>query len=243
MNGPEAFRRPVENPRGVDGRSMAMSLGVHAGIILASVLAGVIGNSRRPPLLMGGGSSVSVEMVVLDSVSDPGPVPAETELQNPMELIFPPDEEAVQVQEVVEPVELVEEIESVQEPVETQPAEVQTEHVQETPQIAEQPEGGYIGVGASGEAGAGAPGPASYEGRVFAAIRRNFVTSMVPSETYRIHFTVNTDGSHSYEVVRRSGNQAFDRAVEHALETANIPPMPPGRNTPVRLSIEFMGPE
>jgi hypothetical protein len=23
---------------------------------------------------------------------------------------------------------------------------------------------------------------------------------------------VNTDGSHSYEVVRRSGNQAFDRA-------------------------------
>jgi TonB family protein len=222
---------------------MAMSLGVHAGIILATILAGVIANSRRPPLLMGGGSPVSVEMVVLDPANDEGPVPVEAETQNPMELVFPPQEEAEEVQETVEPAETVEVTEPVQEPEDTQPAEAQTEQVQENTQPAEQPGSGFIGVGASGEAGAGAPGPASYEGRVFAAIRRNFVTSMSPQDTYRIHFTVNTDGSHSYEVVRRSGNAAFDRAVEHALETANIPPMPPGRATPVRLSIEFMGPE
>jgi TonB family protein len=137
----------------------------------------------------------------------------------------------------VEPVDI--------EPTETQPSEIEpaeVEPVEETHQTTE-PAGQFVTVGSSGEAGAGAPGPASYEGRVFAAIRRNFVTSTDPPNTYRIHFTVNIDGTYRYEVVRQSGNPAFDRAVEHALETANIPPMPPGRTTPVRLSIEFLGPE
>ncbi|MCK7490248.1 MAG: TonB C-terminal domain-containing protein [Anaerotruncus sp.] len=31
---------------------------------------------------------------------------------------------------------------------------------------------------------------------------------------------MNTDGTHRYEVVRQSGNAAFDSAVENALETA-----------------------
>jgi TonB family protein len=98
-------------------------------------------------------------------------------------------------------------------------------------------------VGSEGEAGSGAPGPASYEGRVFSAIRRNFRTSVNPSQSYRISFTVNTDGTHTYEVIRTSGDSGFDRAVTHALNSASIPPIPPGRTSPVNLQIEFFGPE
>lgn len=246
MNGPDAFRRTTSPPpQGFDGRSMAVSLGVHAGAVLLLVLAGALEGTRRPPLMTGGGSSLSVEMVVLDQLSDRGPIPGEAEAHSREEQVSPPVEESVQVQETLEPPEPaeVEEVhEQVREPVQ-EPVQEQVETGTDPAGAAEQTgDGGFIAVGASGEAGAGAPGPASYEGRVFAAIRRNFVTSMTPSQTYRIHFTVNTDGTHRYEVVRRSGNQAFDRAVEHALETASIPPMPPGRTVPATLSIEFMGP-
>jgi TonB family protein len=220
---------------------MVMSFGVHAGVLVLVILAGMILNSGPAPVIMGGGSMVSVEMVVLDSESNPG---------NPQTL--PAEVETTQIEESVEMPELIQEmieateVEPVEiDPTETQPSEIEpaeVEPVEETQQASE-PAGQFVTVGSSGEAGAGAPGPASYEGRVFAAIRRNFVTSTDPPNTYRIHFTVNIDGTYRYEVVRQSGNPAFDRAVEHALETASIPPMPPGRTTPVRLSIEFLGPE
>lgn len=249
MNSPEAFRRPLNRAPVIDRSAMVMSFGVHAGILVLIILAGMILNSGPAPVIMGGGSMVSVEMVVLDAESNPGnPFPSEvetTEIEESMEMpeLIQEMMEATEVEPVeIEPVDI--------EPVETHPAEVQpaevtpseVEPVEETHQATE-PAGQFVTIGSSGEAGAGAPGPASYEGRVFAAIRRNFVTSTDPPNTYRIHFTVNLDGTYRYDVVRQSGNSAFDRAVEHALETANIPPMPPGRTTPVRLSIEFLGPE
>lgn len=261
MNSAEAFRRPMSNCPAVDRSAMVMSFGVHAGVLVLIILAGLLMNSGPAPVIMGGGSMVSVEMVVLDPLSDSGSpqhVPAEVE---PVQV-----EETVQIPEliqelmesrVLEPAEMepaeVEPVET--QPVEVQPAEVQPAEVQpaevqpaevqpvQTQPAEVQPSGQFVTIGSSGEAGAGAPGPASYEGRVFAAIRRNFVTSTDPPNTYRIHFTVNLDGTYRYDVVRQSGNAAFDRAVEHALATANIPPVPPGRTNPVRLSIEFLGPE
>lgn len=261
MNSPEAFRRPLNHAPVIDRSAMVMSFGVHAGILVLIILAGLLMNSGPAPVIMGGGSMVSVEMVVLDRLSDSGSpqhVPTEVEPVQVEETVHIPELiQELMESRVVEPAEIEPaEVEPVEiEPVETQPVEVQPAEIQpvETQpaevQPAEvqpseiQPSGQFVTIGSSGEAGAGAPGPASYEGRVFAAIRRNFVTSTDPPNTYRIHFTVNIDGTYRYEVVRQSGNPAFDRAVEHALETANIPPMPPGRTTPVRLSIEFLGPE
>ncbi|MFO7626601.1 MAG: TonB C-terminal domain-containing protein [Candidatus Fermentibacteraceae bacterium] len=256
MNSTEAFRRPISRSPVVDRSAMVMSFGVHTGVLVLIILAGLLMNSGPTPVIMGGGSMVSVEMVVFDPLSDSGsPQHVSTEIEQVQV------EETVQIPEliqelmesrVVEPAEVEPvEIEPVEiqpaeiQPAEVQPAEVQPAEVQpaEVQPAEVQPAGQFVTVGSSGEAGAGAPGPASYEGRVFAAIRRNFVTSTDPPNTYRIHFTVNTDGTYRYEVVRQSGSSAFDRAVEHALETANIPPMPPGRTNPVRLSIEFLGPE
>lgn len=244
MNSSEAFRRPVSRAPAIDRQSMVMAFGLHAGILVFVILLGVVMNAGSTPVITGGGSMVSVEMILLD----PAPGAEGTTAQVAVEEVRV--EETLEILEVfeetVEAEESQEEIQEEVQPVEVEPSEVEPSEVTptETQQQAEsQAAGGFIGVGGSGEAGAGAPGPASYEGRVFAAIRRNFVTSMEPVETYQIHFTVNTDGTHRYEVVRRSGNAAFDRAVENALETANIPPMPPGRTTPVRLSIEFLGPE
>jgi len=236
VNSPEAFRRPLSHAPVIDRSAMVMSFGVHAGILVLMIVAGLIMNSGPAPVIMGGGSMVSVEMVVLDSESNPGnPGNVATEAGDTQV------EEAVQVPELIQELMETTEVEPVEvEPVEVQPVEVQPAEVQPA---EVQPAGQFVTIGSSGEAGTGAPGPASYEGRVFAAIRRNFVTSTDPPDTYRIHFTVNLDGTYRYEVVRQSGNSAFDRAVEHALETANIPPMPPGRTTPVRLSIEFLGPE
>lgn len=241
MNSPEAFRRPSSSPPVIDRSAMVMSFGVHAGILVLIILAGLIMNSGPAPVIMGGGSMVSVEMVVLDPESNPGnpqTLPAEVETAQV--------EESVPIPELIQEMMEATEVEPAEvEPVEIEPAEVQPAEVQPTVEThqATEPAGQFVTVGSSGEAGAGAPGPASYEGRVFAAIRRNFITSTDPPNSYRIHFTVNTDGTHRYEIDRQSGSAAFDRAVEHALETANIPPMPPGRTTPVRLSIEFLGPE
>ena len=66
---------------------------------------------------------------------------------------------------------------------------------------------------------------------------------MNPSQSYQISFTVNLDGSHSHEVLRTSGDSSFDRAVTHALNSASIPPVPPGRTSSVNLQIEFFGPD
>jgi len=241
VNSTEAFRRPLSPAPAVDRKSMAVSLGMHGGIFALMLLAGLLFRSGSTPVIMGGGSMVSVEMVVLEPLAEAGGMPLQTEAAIQVETHTPVEVEAMhEVVEVLEPIEEVVPIEV--QPVEVQPVEVQPVENRQ-PVVETPPASQFIAVGASGEAGAGAPGPASYEGRVFAAIRRNFVTSTDPPRTYRIHFTVNTDGTHRWEVVRQSGNPAFDRAVEHALETANIPPVPPGRTTPVRLSIEFLGPE
>lgn len=213
-------------------RDFLISAGIHGGILLFLVIAGVI-FSKRSTIPTGGGEFVSVEMIVLDHVDSSAEAVEETV---PVEEI----EEAVEVEEVIE--EQVEEVVETVEIEETTPVEeieeVQEEVQEEIPQTEE-----FIGVGAQGEAGSGAPGPASYEGRVFSAIRRNFRTSVTPSQSYRIEFTVNLDGSTSYSTIRNSGDAGFDRAVTHAINSANIPPVPPGRSEPVKLSIEFFGPD
>ncbi len=209
-----------------------LSAGIHTGVLLLLVLVGLFtGSSETAP--MGGGEFVSVEMIVLDT----GDTPAEI-----VEEIIPDP-----VEEIQEEIEVVEVIED---PVESEVVEVQEveeiipEPVEEVQQeTAPQQNTEFMGVGAEGEAGSGAPGPASYEGRVFSAIRRNFRTSVNPSQSYQISFTVKLDGSHSYEVVRTSGDNAFDRAVTHALNSASIPPIPPGRTSQVNLQIEFFGPD
>lgn len=220
----------IANP--LSRRDFLISVGIHGGIVLLLVIAGLI-LSEKSTVPAGGGEFVSVEMIVLDQ----GDIPAEeVEETNPVEEI----EEAVEVEEVVE--EPVEEVEEVVEIEETTPVE---EPVEETEEIQEEvPQNDeFIGVGSQGEAGSGAPGPASYEGRVFSAIRRNFRTSVTPSQSYQIEFTVNLDGSTSHSTIRNSGDSSFDRAVTHAINSANIPPVPPGRSEPVQLSIEFFGPD
>ena len=101
----------------------------------------------------------------------------------------------------------------------------------------------FVSVSGEGEAGSGAPGPGTYESRVFNAVRRGYRTSVEPDRSYRVILTVNPDGTSEIEVVRKSGTSAFDRAVESALSRAQIPPMPPGRNAPAIINIEFLGPE
>ncbi|PIE51355.1 hypothetical protein CSA37_12475 [Candidatus Fermentibacteria bacterium] len=218
-----------------------LSAGIHLGIIVL-LLAGalILGNKESVPA--GGGEFISVEMVVLhegDDQAEAAEIAGDTadEIQTE-EVVEEEITESAEVQEVIEPAP-----EEVQEEVEPEePAEVQEtvqEEVEELPASSEE----FIGVGAQGEAGAGAPGPASYEGRVFGAIRRNFRTSVVPPQSYRISFVVNLDNTTSYSTIRESGNSSFDRAVVHALTSAGIPPIPPGRTEPVQMNIEFFGPD
>lgn len=229
MNNP--FERPGKYTANLERRDFVLSAGLHGGILLLFLVAGVIftGENTVP---MGGGEFVTVEMIVLDQGT--------TSSEQAEEAVDPVEEVQEEVQEVVE--EIVEPVEEVVEPVEEVQEEVQEEQVEEVqeevPETAE-----FIGVGSQGEAGSGAPGPASYEGRVFSAIRRNFRTSVNPAQSYRITFTVNLDGTTSYQVIRSSGDSGFDRAVTHAINSASIPPVPPGRTEPVQLSIEFFGPD
>jgi len=214
---------------------MIISGAIHGGILLLLVLAGLFfrGENTIP---MGGGEFVTVEMIVLDQGDTPSEAVEEAVEETPVE--------ETPVEEVIEePVEEIEEtVEEIEEPVEevTEPVEEVEQPVEEV-EVASSQE--FISVGSQGEAGSGAPGPASYEGRVFSAIRRNFRTSVNPPQSYRITYTVNLDGSTSYQVIRNSGDSGFDRAVTHALNSASIPPVPPGRTQPVQLSIEFLGPD
>jgi len=79
------------------------------------------------------------------------------------------------------------------------------------------------------------------KGAFFSAIRRNFRTSVQPQQSFRIELTVSPDGTVSVDTLRQSGVDAFDRAVEHALAVASIPPFPQGRTSPAVLRIEFLG--
>jgi len=209
-----------------------LSAGMHIAVFLVLVLAGLIAGGREA-VPMGGGEFVSVEMIVLDTGENPvDEVPVQQDTVDPVEEV---EEE---VTEVVEELPVEEEL-PVQEETEV-PERIEEEVQEETVSAATDD---FMGVGSEGEAGSGAPGPASYEGRVFSAIRRNFRTSINPAQSYRITFTVNTDGTHSYEVIRTSGDSGFDRAVTHALNSASIPPIPPERTSPANLQIEFFGPE
>lgn len=232
MESSNPFLKPLRSRDSHSRGDFYMSAGIHTGILLLLILVGLIAGSKET-IPMGGGEFVSVEMIVLDTGDSPAEIVQED--------VIPETEEAQE--EVIEVIE--ESVESEMEVEETQEVEeVIPEQVEEVQQETTSPQStDFIGVGSEGEAGSGAPGPASYEGRVFSAIRRNFRTSVNPSQSYRISFTVNLDGSHSHEVVRTSGDNGFDRAVTHALNSASIPPIPPGRTSPVNLQIEFFGPD
>ncbi len=229
---------PFAGPRRTSGtiqrRDILLSALLHAAILAMLVVAGLIFRGERAAA-PGGGEFVTVEMIVLDTGDTPQDTPVD-----PVDPVEEHTEPVEEIEEVIEePVEVVEEVEITEEI--TEPVE-EVEEVEEVESVSP-PAEEYISVGSQGEAGSGAPGPASYEGRVFGAIRRNFRTSVNPAQSYRIDFTVNLDGTHSHQVIRTSGDSGFDRAVEHAINSASIPPVPPGRTSPVRLRIEFLGPD
>lgn len=220
---------------------------------LILLLVGAVTFSGSASALRGGDDAIMVRMVTVTSqqeaVSGEVSVPEEVleEMQEVPEEVMEtvqetPEELAEEVQEIPEEVqELPEEI-----PEET-PEEIQEETPEEAPEEAQEetpePRDGFASVSSQGDAGAGAPGPGTYESRVFNAVRRGYRTSVSPQQSYRVVLTVFPDGSTQVETVRRSGTAAFDRAVENALTMAQIPPMPPGRTNPVVIRIEFQGPE
>ena len=218
-------------------RGLVLSAAAHGVLI---VLALLVSDRKTAPMFMGG-SAVTVEMVSL--------APSDGVSETAVEETAVAEEAVEEVVEVVEAVEEnpVEETPVEENPVEETPIEenpVEENPVEETPiEVNPFDAAGFVSVGSEGEAGDGAPGPATYEGRVFNAIRRNFRTSVQPGQSFRMTYTVNLDGTVSWETVRQSGEPAFDRAVQHAISMASIPPVPPGRTSPVVLNIEFFGPE
>ena len=212
-----------------------------AGGHVLLVILGLITFSGVAASLPKGDDAISVTMVTMDPES-----PVRTEPEDVPEEVLPPEETPEEVP--VQPEETPEEVpvqpeetpEDVPEETPVQPEETPVEN----PPVEVQPaNSNFASLTGSGTAGAGVPGPGTYESRVFNAVRRGFRTSVEPDRSYRIVLTVNRDGSTSVEVVRDSGTSAFDRAVENALTLAQIPPMPPGRTNPVVLNIEFFGPE
>lgn len=223
-------------------RTLLLSAVIHAVVILLSMLLSAAGGDRVPT---GGGDAIWVDVVTLAQPDHGAPdVPATVE--EPLEDAHenPPENPAEDVQEVPDIEEVPEAQETPENPEAQESPEVEEPpRVEEQPAVQESPNPQWASVDALGEAGSGAPGPVTYEGRVFTAIRRNFRTSVQPPRSYRIEYTVNTDGSVEIETIRTSGDAAFDRAVEHALAVAQIPPFPAGRSTPAVLRIEFLGTE
>ena len=204
---------------------------VIAGHVLLLVVGLITSSSSiMPP--PGGGDAIMVSMVTLTSnemASSPPDIvhPAE----NPVEIAIEVSVPEVTEEQIPEPVE---------EAVEEQPLdEAHEESEAQDPVEASE----FVSVSGEGEVGSGAPGPGTYESRVFNAVRRGYRTSVEPEMSYRVILIINPDGTSEIEVVRKSGTSAFDRAVESALSRAQIPPMPPGRNTPAIINIEFLGPE
>jgi len=208
-----------------DGVRKGLLVSVLAHVALL-VFALVLTGDGTVTMMYSGGNAVTVEMVTLVS---------------PEALV----EEAVVVENPVvveETVEVIEETPIQENPVIEETSVQENPVIEENP-VQENPVQSFMSVDSEGEAGSGAPGPATYESRVFNAIRRNFRTSVQPGQSYRMRFVVNTDGSVEWVALRSSGEPAFDRAVEHALTMASVPPIPPGRTEPVVLNIEFFGPE
>ncbi|NOQ22096.1 MAG: hypothetical protein GQ565_05530 [Candidatus Aegiribacteria sp.] len=213
-------------------------------LILAIGLITFSSSAQTP---VGGDDAIMVRMVTAASSEEISPVevtdPAEIQEEATHNLV---PAEVPGEEEVIEELELEEH--SV-DPVEENPEEIDHQEIPEENPL-ENPteetsvvEEGFASVSGEGSAGAGAPGPGTYESRVFNAVRREYRTSVEPEISYRIILTVDPDGVASIEVIRKSGTSAFDRAVENALAMAQIPPMPPGRSNPAVINIEFIGPE
>lgn len=213
-----------------------------AGHLLILVI-GLITFSSSAEAPAGGDEAMMVTMVTTASASEV----SSAEITGPVGI----QEEAIQVsipaeepieEEIIEEPDVVEHTEN---PVEENPEEIEHREIPEENPPEEIPvaEQNFASVSGGGSAGASAPGPGTFESRVFNAVRRGYRTSVEPERSYRIILTVNPDGTTGIEVIRKSGTSAFDRAVENALAIAQIPPMPPGRNDPAVINIEFVGPE
>lgn len=209
---------------------------------LLILMVGLITSSSSVMTLPGSGEAIMVNMVTvasneMTSVSPETGYPAETPVEAAIEESVP----EVLEEQIVEPQEIEDQIpDHAEEIIEEQPQHENPEEsqVQDSVETSE-----FISVSGEGTAGSGAPGPGTFESRVFNAIRRGYRTSVDPERSYRVILTVHPDGSSEIEVVRKSGTSAFDRAVESALSRAQIPPMPPGRSVPAIINIEFLGPE
>lgn len=209
---------------------------------------GLITFSSSAEAPSGGNEAIMVTMVTVASVSEisPAEITDPSEIQEEPTQISVPAEEPVE-EEIVENPNVEEHPEN---PIEENLEEINNQQIpsEEIP-IEDPPEeisadrDDFVSLSGEGLAGAGVPGPGTFESRVFNAVRRVYRTSVEPERSYRIILTVNPDGTTSIEVIRRSGTSAFDRAVENALTTAQIPPMPPGRRSPAVINIEFFGPE
>ena len=214
---------------------------VIAGHVLI-LAVGLITSSSSVMVLSDGGDAIMVNMVTLTSneiTSSPPDIghPAE----NPAEAATVISIPEIHEEQIIDPQETEDQTsDQVEEVVEVQPEHENHEEseAQDSMEASE-----FVSVSGEGEAGSGAPGPGTYESRVFNAVRRGYRTSVEPDRSYRVILTVNPDGTSEIEVVRKSGTSAFDRAVESALSRAQIPPMPPGRNAPAIINIEFLGPE
>jgi len=217
-----------------------------AGHLLILVI-GLITFSGSAQMPAGGDDAIMVRMVTAASAEEISPV----EVTSPAEIQEEPTHNLIPVEEPDE-VEIIEELimeEHPENPIEENPEEIDQQVIpeeiheenptEETPAVEE----GFASVTGEGSAGVGAPGPGTYESRVFNAVRREYRTSVEPERSYRIILTVDPDGITHIEVIRKSGTSAFDRAVENALAMAQIPPMPPGRSNPAVINIEFIGPE
>ncbi len=218
-----------------------------AGHLIILVI-GLITFSSSAQAPTGGDDAVMVTMITAASAEEVSPAEITVPVEIPDEAtsIQVPLEVPVEEEEVIEEPEIEEHPEN---PVEENPEEIEQEEIpEEIPHeipTEENPgsEEDFVSLSGGGSAGAGAPGPGTYESRVFNAVRREYRTSVEPERSYRIILTVDTDGTTTVEVIRKSGTSAFDRAVENALSIAQIPPMPPGRSIPAVINIEFIGPE
>ncbi len=214
---------------------------------LLILIVGLITISSSAETPAGGNEAMMVTMVTAASASEVSPAEVTDPVGIPEEAtqISVPAEEPIE-EEIVEEPDVEENPEN---PVEENPEEIDHQEIPEEtppenpPEEIPADEQNFASVNGEGSAGTGAPGPGTYESRVFNAIRRGYRTSVEPELSYRIILTVNPDGTTSIEVIRKSGTSAFDRAVENALIRAQIPPMPPGRNSPAVINIEFIGPE
>lgn len=203
---------------------------------LLILAVGLITFSSSAEAPAGGDEAMMVTMVTAAYASEvsPAEITGPAGIQEEPITVSVPAEEPIE-EEIIEEPDVEEHPEN---PVEENPEEI--EH-QEIPEENPPEEQIFASVSGEGSAGTGAPGPGTFESRVFNAVRRGYRTSVEPERSYRIILTVNPDGTTSIEVIRKSGTSAFDRAVENALAMAQIPPMPPGRNSPAVINIEFIG--